>query len=103
MVDSILTVNSQLMVYYGTSGRELALQVASTLVRVSITTSGRVQVTVPDSYRGKVCGLCGNYDGDSENDLRTSDGNYASSSGDIYIQGAIIARSYLVPLVYFTL
>uniref|UniRef100_A0A672MAK9 VWFD domain-containing protein n=1 Tax=Sinocyclocheilus grahami TaxID=75366 RepID=A0A672MAK9_SINGR len=34
-----------------------------------------VTVTIPDSYRKKTCGLCGNFDGIPSNDFRLPDGN----------------------------
>lgn len=35
----------------------------------------RVTVTIPGNYRGKTCGLCGNFDGVPSNDFRLPDGN----------------------------
>ena len=29
----------------------------------------RVTVTAPDDYAGKTCGICGNWNGDEEDDL----------------------------------
>uniref|UniRef100_A0A8C1ECA5 VWFD domain-containing protein n=1 Tax=Cyprinus carpio carpio TaxID=630221 RepID=A0A8C1ECA5_CYPCA len=34
-----------------------------------------VTVTIPDNYRNKTCGLCGNFDGVPSNDFRLPDGN----------------------------
>ena len=34
----------------------------------------RVYVKLQPSYRGKVCGLCGDYDGSSTNDYRSRQG-----------------------------
>lgn len=84
------------MIYYGANGRELAIQVASTLIRVSVTTSAKVKVTLPSTYGHKLCGLCGNFDGSSSNDLRTANGIYVPQDVNGYVQGALIAESYLV-------
>ncbi|CAH1252404.1 ZAN [Branchiostoma lanceolatum] len=34
----------------------------------------RVKVEVPDNYRGQMCGLCGNFNGNTSDDYRTPDG-----------------------------
>ncbi|XP_053494814.1 IgGFc-binding protein [Ictalurus furcatus] len=36
-------------------------------------------VTVPGSFKGKMCGMCGNFNGNKEDDLTTPSGNVASS------------------------
>jgi len=48
-------------------------------------------VQIPDKFRGKVYGLCGDADGNTENDLTTKDGsdmtgldNMYTSVGDSY-------------------
>lgn len=35
-----------------------------------------VTVTIPGNYRGKTCGLCGNFDGIPSNDFRLPDGSF---------------------------
>ncbi|XP_050786525.1 IgGFc-binding protein-like isoform X4 [Gopherus flavomarginatus] len=39
--------------------------------------SGRTTVTLPVTYAGAVCGLCGNFNSDSEDDMLMRDGNLA--------------------------
>ncbi|XP_067947602.1 zonadhesin-like [Watersipora subatra] len=96
IADAMLTSNSNLMVYYGTRGREIAIQVANTLIRVSVTRVGLVTLTIPSSYKTKVCGLCGNYNDQPTDDLRTATGEDVSTE-NIYTRGSRIAQSYLVP------
>lgn len=38
-----------------------------------------VKVTVPSSFMGRVCGMCGDFDGSKENDLVKQDGTVAES------------------------
>ena len=48
-------------------------------VRVSWDGLYRVEVTVSTSWRGRLCGLCGNYNGDPDDDFMTPDGSLESS------------------------
>ncbi|KYO24640.1 hypothetical protein Y1Q_0021924 [Alligator mississippiensis] len=41
--------------------------------------SGRTAITLPSTYMGAVCGLCGNFNGDAEDDFLMSDGHLASN------------------------
>uniref|UniRef100_A0A9L0SED5 Fc gamma binding protein n=1 Tax=Equus caballus TaxID=9796 RepID=A0A9L0SED5_HORSE len=43
-------------------------------VRVWLTTDGQLAVMVSDEHAGKLCGACGNFDGDQTNDGRGSQG-----------------------------
>lgn len=43
-------------------------------VRVTYSVSQEVTVTVDNSLASKVCGACGNYNSESEDDLKTADG-----------------------------
>ena len=48
-------------------------------VRVSWDGLYRVTVTVSTSWRGRLCGLCGNYNDDPNDDFQTPDGSIAAS------------------------
>ncbi|XP_072911934.1 alpha-tectorin-like [Hemitrygon akajei] len=43
--------------------------------------SHRASITLPGSYHGAVCGMCGNMNGDPSDDLRTRSGNLTTSPG----------------------
>ena len=49
-------------------------------VRVSWDGLYRAEITVSTSWRGRLCGLCGNYNGDPNDDFQTPDGSIESSS-----------------------
>ena len=51
-------------------------------VRVSWDGSYRVDVTVSASWRGNLCGLCGNYNGDPNDDFQNPNGSIISSAND---------------------
>lgn len=51
-----------------------------------------VRVTLPSSYQGAVCGLCGNYNGKAQDDLTMWNGQKASN-------GAKLGESWQVALV----
>ncbi|XP_059753041.1 zonadhesin [Balaenoptera ricei] len=58
------------------SGRFVQLQTAFGL-RVRWDGDQQLSVSVPSTYSSKLCGFCGNYDGDSSNDNRKPDGRPA--------------------------
>ena len=62
-----------------------------------------VEVTVPDTYRNRTCGLCGRYDGNYQNDLQALDGSiftpsnrYHSSSNHSLSSYHTFGRSWAV-------
>ncbi|XP_052610950.1 LOW QUALITY PROTEIN: zonadhesin [Peromyscus californicus insignis] len=60
-------------IFVGLSGRFVELRTTFGL-RVRWDGDKQLFVTVPSTYSGKLCGFCGNYDGDSSNDYRKPDG-----------------------------
>ena len=71
------------------SGNEIKV---TTLTGLKLSFDGRhlVKVSVPDSYKGKMTGLCGNLDGQTPNDYRTKEGVPTTSH-------AKIGNSWTVP------
>lgn len=59
--------------YVGLSGRFVELRTTFGL-RVRWDGDQQLFVTVSSTFSGKLCGFCGNYDGDSSNDNLKSDG-----------------------------
>jgi zonadhesin len=73
------------------SGRK-AYYVSSFGLTVTYDGAYRATVGVPPTYAGKMCGLCGNYDGNPINDLTLPNGTYvgnlpngANLFGDSYV------------------
>ncbi len=57
---------------------------------VSYEDNKKAVVNMPDSYRDKMCGICGDFDGNKQNDFfprgATEAGSYAEIGGSWYIQ-----------------
>ncbi|KAB0398213.1 hypothetical protein E2I00_014911 [Balaenoptera physalus] len=64
------------------SGRFVQLQTAFGL-RVRWDGDQQLSVSVPSTYSSKLCGFCGNYDGDSSNDNRKPDGRPARDETEL--------------------
>nr|XP_058142158.1 zonadhesin [Dasypus novemcinctus] len=64
------------------SGRFVALQTAFGL-RVQWDGDQQLSVTLPSTFFSKLCGICGNYDGDSDNDNRRPDGLPAADDQEL--------------------
>ncbi|ELW56473.1 Zonadhesin [Tupaia chinensis] len=69
-------------VFLSPSGRFVELQTAFGL-RVRWDGQQLLMVTVSSTYSGKLCGLCGNYDGNSNNDNLKSDGKPARKEEEL--------------------
>nr|XP_033814887.1 IgGFc-binding protein-like [Geotrypetes seraphini] len=52
-------------------------------LRVQYDGNHYVDVTLPSPYKGQLCGLCGNYNGDPSDDIVKPDGNAAASSTEL--------------------
>ncbi|XP_075047174.1 IgGFc-binding protein-like [Mixophyes fleayi] len=60
------------------SGRQCVIQ-TNTGIRVTFDWEARVGVTLPSTYFGSVCGLCGNFNNNSKDDLINRDGIFQAN------------------------
>ena len=79
------------------------IQVQGGLVKVILASSGVeiywngndfVKVTVPGEYRDRVCGLCGTFDGNAQNDFELRNGTVLSASHLTYSKSDQSVRAY---------
>ncbi|XP_041845054.1 IgGFc-binding protein isoform X2 [Melanotaenia boesemani] len=70
-----LDYNNELVVFL--SGRTAVVETAAGIT-VSFDWQSTVSVTLPSSYQGSVCGLCGNYNEKAQDDLTMQNGKTAS-------------------------
>ncbi|KAM6967506.1 IgGFc-binding protein [Aplochiton taeniatus] len=90
LVSLPLNYNGQLTAYL--SGRSVVLE---TEARITVTYDWQsvVRVTLPSSYQGSVGGLCGNYNGNPQDDLTMRDGKVApdaTSFGNSWLQALML-------------
>ncbi|XP_012587079.1 PREDICTED: zonadhesin [Condylura cristata] len=69
-------------IYLTVSGRFVELQ-ATFGLRIRWDGDQQLFITVPSTYSSKLCGFCGNYDGDSRNDNRKPDGTPAQDQEEL--------------------
>ncbi|XP_061431558.1 IgGFc-binding protein-like isoform X4 [Lethenteron reissneri] len=60
------------------TSRKMVLRTDSGLT-VIFNRKSHADVTIPSSYAGQVCGLCGNYNGDKSDEFKTPDGSLVTS------------------------
>ncbi|NWS78874.1 FCGBP protein, partial [Crotophaga sulcirostris] len=65
----------------GQEGNNIVLQAAAGL-RLLYNVATYLLVTIPDAYRGRVCGLGGNYNGDPSDDFQLPGGSIARTTKD---------------------
>ncbi|KAI4873588.1 hypothetical protein NFI96_003512 [Prochilodus magdalenae] len=74
LVDLPLEMQDKLLVYYGGNG--VVLETIFGL-QVTFDRTSRLLVSLPSTYAGAVCGLCGNFSGDIHDDFSKPDGSIA--------------------------
>ncbi|KAM9724184.1 IgGFc-binding protein isoform 1-T1 [Menidia menidia] len=75
-----LDYNNELSVFL--SGRTAVAQTVAGIT-VSFDWRSTVSVTLPNTYQGAVCGLCGNYNGNAQDDLTMASGQTAPSGASL--------------------
>uniref|UniRef100_H9GN33 VWFD domain-containing protein n=1 Tax=Anolis carolinensis TaxID=28377 RepID=H9GN33_ANOCA len=71
------SIENQILVFR--KGQEAVVQTAFHLT-VTFDWQSRVTVKVPSTYAGALCGLCGNFNGNKNDDMTMKDGNVASNA-----------------------
>ena len=69
-------------------------------VRVSWDGLYRVEVTVSTSWRGRLCGLCGNYNGDRDDDFTTPNTTIVDDPNDFGVSWLLVSNISTVCLDY---
>ncbi|XP_040977901.1 IgGFc-binding protein-like [Aquila chrysaetos chrysaetos] len=75
----------------GQEGNNVVLQSAAGL-RLLYNVATYLLVTIPDSYRGRVCGLGGNYNGDPGDDFQLPGGSLAQSTEEFITSWKVPAK-----------
>ena len=73
------------------SGANMVIEMANGVI-VQYDGNYKAKVTVPGEYRKLLCGLCGNFDGNSNNDWQTKHGQPATGRS----AGNMIGNSYQI-------
>ena len=63
-------------------------------VKISLFGDYKIAVTIPMSFNSKACGLCGNSNGNSNDDLKLSDGRFLNSSHVLHSIPSISISDY---------
>ena len=81
-------------VYY--NGNYMAYMRYEHIVGISVDYNGVwiEALSVPPVYKNSTCGLCGDYDGDANDDLRMANGTSVAGNP---LAGNLIGDSYVVP------
>ena len=73
------------------SGQNMVIEMANGVI-VQYDGNYKAKVTVPGEYQNLLCGLCGNFDGNGNNDKHTKYGQYVNGRN----AGTIIGNSYQI-------
>uniref|UniRef100_A0A663FAV6 VWFD domain-containing protein n=1 Tax=Aquila chrysaetos chrysaetos TaxID=223781 RepID=A0A663FAV6_AQUCH len=86
-----VTVSWEGLLRIGQEGNNVVLQSAAGL-RLLYNVATYLLVTIPDSYRGRVCGLGGNYNGDPGDDFQLPGGSLAQSTEEFITSWKVPAK-----------
>ena len=75
-------------------GGLIRVMLASSAIEVFWNGIDFVQVTIPERYRSRVCGLCGSFDGNSSNDLQLRNGTVLQASHTTYSDSVKSSSAY---------
>ncbi|XP_069497191.1 IgGFc-binding protein-like [Ambystoma mexicanum] len=70
------TADNTMSIY--NSGRDIVVETYNG-IKVTFDCKSRITATIPSTYAGAICGLCGDYNGDKTNDLTLKNGEKASN------------------------
>ena len=81
---------SQILLFSEGFEERVEIVLARTKVKVFVVNHYQVVVSVPSNFRNRMCGLCGNYNGNSMDDLTLPNGKFLKVSN---VKGSTSARS----------